>query len=146
MNIIKTKFNPQIPLSKIEEFVENVIHWEKGSYGVMFLMFADREEFIFIDYPTDLNESQAEMCLDVFDDQIIKFNKENKPHPAVKPDIKVNSGALNLVLNTLRRAGKDEIADELDFRQRDNIQFISFRGIKSNSFVKIPKHVFDWRI
>jgi hypothetical protein len=35
-------------------------------------------------------------------------------HPAVKPDMLVNSGALKLALNVLRRAGKNEVADELE--------------------------------
>lgn len=36
------------------------------------------------------------------------------PHPACKPDTLLNGGALKLALNTLRRAGKNEIADELE--------------------------------
>ena len=35
-------------------------------------------------------------------------------HPACKPDILVNTGALKLALSVLRRAGKDEVADELE--------------------------------
>lgn len=35
-------------------------------------------------------------------------------HPACKPDILVNGGALKLALNVLRRAGKTEVADELE--------------------------------
>ena len=35
-------------------------------------------------------------------------------HPAVKPDMLVNGGALKLALNVLRRAGKNEVADELE--------------------------------
>ena len=35
-------------------------------------------------------------------------------HPACKPDMLVNGGALKLALNVLRRAGKDEVADELE--------------------------------
>lgn len=35
-------------------------------------------------------------------------------HPACKPDIMVNGGALKLALNVLRRAGKHEVADELE--------------------------------
>ena len=35
-------------------------------------------------------------------------------HPAVKPDMLVNAGALRMALNVLRRAGKDEVADELE--------------------------------
>lgn len=35
-------------------------------------------------------------------------------HPACKPDMLVNGGALNLALNVLRRAGKNEVADELE--------------------------------
>ena len=37
----------------------------------------------------------------------------NKPHPGVKHDTLVNAGALQMALNVLRRAGKDEVADEL---------------------------------
>ena len=36
------------------------------------------------------------------------------PHPAVKSDMLVNAGALKMALNVLRRAGKDEAADELE--------------------------------
>ena len=35
-------------------------------------------------------------------------------HPAVKSDMLVNGGALKLALNVLRRAGKNEVADELE--------------------------------
>ena len=35
-------------------------------------------------------------------------------HPAVKPNMLVNGGALKLALNVLRRAGKNEVADELE--------------------------------
>lgn len=35
-------------------------------------------------------------------------------HPAAKPDMLVNGGALKLALNVLRRAGKNEVADELE--------------------------------
>ena len=35
-------------------------------------------------------------------------------HPAVKPDMLVNGGALKLALNALCRAGKNEVADELE--------------------------------
>lgn len=35
-------------------------------------------------------------------------------HPAVKGDALVNSGALKLAVNVLRRAGKSEVADELE--------------------------------
>lgn len=38
----------------------------------------------------------------------------NKPHPGVKHDTLVNAGALQMALNVLRRAGKDEVADELE--------------------------------
>lgn len=38
----------------------------------------------------------------------------NKLHPGVKHDTLVNAGALKMVLNVLRRAGKDEVADELE--------------------------------
>lgn len=114
MNIIKTKFNPQIPLSKIEEFVVETFGWEKGSFAVMLLMFPDREEFVYINYPTDLNDHQAEMWMEMFDLNVQNFNEYNKRHPAVKSDIKVNGGALNLALTALRRAGKNEIADELE--------------------------------
>lgn len=38
----------------------------------------------------------------------------NKLHPGVKHDILVNAGALQMALNVLRRAGKDEVADELE--------------------------------
>lgn len=38
----------------------------------------------------------------------------DEPHPAVKADTKVNGGALQLALNVLRRAGKNEVADELE--------------------------------
>ncbi len=34
-------------------------------------------------------------------------------HPALAPDMLVNGGALTLAVNVLRRAGKDEVADEL---------------------------------
>ncbi len=34
-------------------------------------------------------------------------------HPALAPDMLVNGGALALAVNVLRRAGKDEVADEL---------------------------------
>lgn len=37
-----------------------------------------------------------------------------KRHPACVPDTLVNGGALTLAINTLRRAGKQEIADELE--------------------------------
>ena len=114
MNIIKTDFSPQIPLSKIEEFVEKVVGWEKGSFDVMLLMFSDREEYVYIDYPTDMDEAQAEMWLDLFVMQIEQFNSENQRNSATKSDTKVNSGALKLALNTLRRAGKEEIANELE--------------------------------
>ena len=36
------------------------------------------------------------------------------PHPSVKPDTLVNAGALRLAINVLRRAGKNEVADELE--------------------------------
>lgn len=114
MKIIETSFNPQIPLSKIGEFVEKIVGWEKGSFDVILLMMSDRTEFIYVNYPTDMNEAQATMWLDMFIIQIEQFNKENARHPAVKPDMKVNGGALNLALNALRRAGKNEIADELE--------------------------------
>ena len=114
MNIIKTKFNPQIPLSKIEEFVVETFGWEKGSFAVMLLMFPDREEFVYINYPTDLNDHQAEMWMDMFDVDVEHFNDENKRHQVIEADTKVNGGALNLALNALRRAGKDEIANELE--------------------------------
>ena len=35
-------------------------------------------------------------------------------HHACKPDMLVNGGALKLALNVLRRAGKNEVADELE--------------------------------
>ena len=35
-------------------------------------------------------------------------------HPAIKHDMLVNAGALKMALNVLRRAGKDEVADELE--------------------------------
>jgi hypothetical protein len=35
-------------------------------------------------------------------------------HPAVKPEMLVNAGALKMALNVLRRAGKYEVADELE--------------------------------
>lgn len=35
-------------------------------------------------------------------------------HPAVIPDTLVNGGALKMALNVLRRAGKNEVADELE--------------------------------
>jgi hypothetical protein len=35
-------------------------------------------------------------------------------HPACKPDMLVNGGALKMALNVLRRAGKSEVADELE--------------------------------
>lgn len=114
MEIIKTKFNPQIPLQKIEEFIENVIGWEKGCYDVMLVMFSDREQFVFIDYPTDLNSELASNILGVFAGEIEIFNKENELHPAVKGDTLVNGGALKLALNTLTRSGKHEIAIELE--------------------------------
>ena len=42
--------------------------------------------------------------------------ESNKPHSAVKPDILVNSGALNLALNSLKRGSvsQQEIAAELE--------------------------------
>jgi hypothetical protein len=114
MNIIKTDFNPQIPLSKIEEFVDTIIGWEKGSFDVVLLMFSDREEHVYIDYPTDLNENQAQMWLDTFSLNIQVFNFENQRHPAIRQDTLIYGGALKLALNALRRAGKDEIANELE--------------------------------
>jgi hypothetical protein len=45
------------------------------------------------------------------------MSQENKtPHPAVKPDILVNSGALQLALNSLKRGSvsQQEIAAELE--------------------------------
>lgn len=38
----------------------------------------------------------------------------NKLHPGVKHDTLVNAGALKMALNVLRRAGKGEVADELE--------------------------------
>lgn len=38
----------------------------------------------------------------------------NEAHPACSPDMKVSGGALKLALNVLRRAGKHEVADELE--------------------------------
>lgn len=42
------------------------------------------------------------------------FKKCVNVHPAVKSDVSVNAGALKMALNVLRRAGKDEVADELE--------------------------------
>ena len=112
--ITKTNFNPQIPLLKIKEFVEKNIGWEEGSCDVFRLMMSNHTEFIYLDYPTDIDEFQAQQWLEIFSIQIEQFNKENSRHPTVVSDVKVNSGALNLALNVLRRAGKNEIADELE--------------------------------
>jgi hypothetical protein len=38
----------------------------------------------------------------------------NKLHPGVKDDTLINAGALKMALNVLRRAGKGEVADELE--------------------------------
>jgi len=44
------------------------------------------------------------------------MNEQNKTHPAVKPDVLVNSGALELALNSLKRGSisQQEIAAELE--------------------------------
>lgn len=47
-------------------------------------------------------------------ERMMKVPSLDEPHPAVKPDTKVNGGALQLALNVLRRAGKNEVADELE--------------------------------
>lgn len=52
--------------------------------------------------------------LGLFSQPLYTTPQPTSRHPACKPNTKVNGGALKLALNVLRRAGKDEIADELE--------------------------------
>lgn len=53
-------------------------------------------------------------------DAVMRGCEAAPSHPACKPDVRVNSGALTLALNVLRRAGKGEVAAELEATvQRD---------------------------
>lgn len=114
MFLIETIFSPLIPLSLIEDFITEYFGWEKGSFSAVELQYSDNESKVFLDHPTDLLIVDVEKLLMFFHEQIVSFNNNTKPHDAVKPDIKVNRGALNLALNVLRRSGKIEVANELE--------------------------------
>lgn len=114
MLLIQTVFSTFIPLALIEDFVSTYFGWEKGSFSVIKIQYSDNETIVFLDHPTDLLRADVRKLLTFFHDEIVKFNNDTKPHVAVKPDMKVNGGALNLALMALRRSGKVEIANELE--------------------------------
>lgn len=70
------------------------------------------------------NHSEMQSCLRAVADRITALASviegveraalDALKHPAVKSDMLVNGGALKLALNVLRRAGKNEVADELE--------------------------------
>lgn len=62
------------------------------------------------DHPFASLEAVASIQAD-FDD-FMQRSTAAASHPACKPDVRVNSGALTLALNVLRRAGKGEVAAE----------------------------------
>lgn len=64
------------------------------------------------DHPFASLEAVASIQADF--DAFMQRSKEAVTHPACKPDVRVNSGALTLALNVLRRAGKGEVAAELE--------------------------------
>ena len=62
------------------------------------------------DHPFASLEAVASIQAD-FDD-FMQRSTAASSHPVCKPDVRVNSGALTLALNVLRRSGKGEIASE----------------------------------
>lgn len=64
------------------------------------------------DHPFASLEAVASIQADF--DAVMKRSVAAAAHPACKPDVRVNSGALTLALNVLRRAGKGEVAAELE--------------------------------
>lgn len=71
-----------------------------------------------VDHPFDSVEAVAAIQADF--DALMKRCSCATEHPALKADVRVNGGALTLALNVLRRAGKHEVADELEASaQRD---------------------------
>lgn len=64
-----------------------------------------------MDHPFSSLEAVAAIQSDF--EAFMRRAKNEVAHPACKPDVRVNSGALTLALNVLRRAGKGEVADEL---------------------------------
>jgi len=66
-----------------------------------------------------LNERRGCSVAPIFHDIVAQVEalsaaQAGVPHPACKPDMLVNGGALKLALSVLRRAGKNEVADELE--------------------------------
>lgn len=64
------------------------------------------------DHPFASLEAVASIQADF--DAFMQRSTKAAAHPACKPDVRVNSGALTLALNVLRRGGKDEVASELE--------------------------------
>lgn len=125
MHLHRIDVHPLVPLHVVELFLQEVVGWDKGSFDVMRLAYNSKEDKrTYVDYPTDLTEKDVDTILrdqhenlELLNNHYIKPNFGvifAKPHPNAKPDVVVNSGALQLALNVLRRAGKDEIADELE--------------------------------
>jgi hypothetical protein len=125
MNLLQISIDPLVPLHAVELFLQEVVGWDKGSFDVMRLAFNNKEDKrTYVDYPTDLMEKDVVAIfheqhenLELLNNYYIKPNFGvifAKPHPNAKPDTLVNSGALNMALNVLRRAGKHEVANELE--------------------------------
>jgi hypothetical protein len=62
-------------------------------------------------------------------------------HPSVKHDTLVNGGALKLALMALRRAGKDEIADELEMTAKPVVDELEIKAKDERKDMKDSKPV-----
>lgn len=71
-----------------------------------------------VDYRGEWNEHpfhavEAVASIQAEFEAVMRLSVVHGAHPACTADVRVNSGALNLALNVLRRAGKSEVANEL---------------------------------
>ncbi len=59
MRLTFTDIRTKAPLPLIEQRIAEFVGWERGSFNAILCTFADEKQYVCVEYPTDLTESEA---------------------------------------------------------------------------------------